>query len=249
VVEGAGSAPAIVLTPFPAELPGTALEAEVVSRSRSGTRVLPGRRATEGALRTALASGRIVHVASHGTLNPRSPMFSRLDLYPSTRSRPDDDGRLEVHELLDLVVHSPLVFLSGCETGAGVSGVTAFDRGEDYATLARTLLFAGADNVIATLWRVRDDGAAEFARLFYERLAGAETRGERGDTASVLQALADAQRALRRQERFRSAFYWAGFVLSGTGRIDGKSGEQGDSRKNASGVRSSNGAGRTLTAR
>ena len=70
---------------------------------------------------------------------------------------------LEVHEVVGLLVRSRLVFLSGCETGLGAAGARAFAAGEDYATLARAFHYAGAREVVATLWRVEDRGAAEFA--------------------------------------------------------------------------------------
>ncbi len=58
-------------------------------------------------------------------------------------SDPADDGQLEVHEIIGLRVHSPLVFLSGCETGLGGAWSTGFAPGDDFATLARAFLYAG----------------------------------------------------------------------------------------------------------
>jgi len=104
-------------------------------------------------------------------------------------------------------VSSPLVFLSGCETGLGPAGSTSFARGEDYATLAQSVLYAGARNVIATLWRVEDDGAAAFAARFYEHLRS-------GDPVT---ALALAQRDLLLHSRYNPPFYWAPYVIAGDG--------------------------------
>jgi CHAT domain-containing protein len=166
--------------------------------------------ATESELRTELESGGIVHVATHAELNSRNPMFSEIRLAASARSavRRDDDGRLYAYEAFGLHVRAPLVFLSGCETGAGSAWSTDFERGEDYATLARAFLFAGARNVIATLWPIEDEGAAELADRFYEHLR----------QSGAAQALALAQRETIRDERYRLPFYWAGYELSGAGR-------------------------------
>ena len=96
-------------------------------------------------------------------------MFSHVALASRDQTWGSDDGRLEVHELLNLSIDSRLVFLSGCETGLGVAGSTSFAPGEDYVTLAQAFLHSGADNVVATLWRVEDDGASTFTEAFYRR--------------------------------------------------------------------------------
>ena len=123
-------------------------------------------------------------------------------------ARTGEDGRLEVHEILGLRVRSPLVFLSGCETGLGTSGSTGFAQGEDFATLARAFLYAGARNVVATLWRVDDAGAAAFAAEYYRRL-GAE---------GPVEGLAGAQRAMVAGGRYGAPYYWAGYTVAGDGR-------------------------------
>ena len=199
------TAGAEVLAPDPDHLPATAAEAEAVARSMPGSSVLLGRHASERAAREALASGAVVHLAAHGELNPRNPMFSWIE---AASARHGEDGRLEVHEILGLRVRSPLVFLSGCETGLGTAGSTGFAQGEDFATLARAFLYAGARNVVATLWRVDDAGAAAFATEYYRRLG---VEGPAG-------ALAGAQRAMAAGGRWAAPYYWAGFTLAGDGR-------------------------------
>jgi len=177
-----------------------------VERSLPGTRVWLGTQATEARLRAALASLPIVHVAGHGVMNAANPMFSRLELARGDGTA-DDDGRLEVHEVLDLPIVSKLVFLSGCETGLGTAWSGAFARGEDYTTLAQAFLYAGARSIIATLWRVEDDGAAVFAQRFYEHLRNAPPE----------EALAAAQREMLADPRYRAPYYWAAYSLSGAG--------------------------------
>lgn len=198
--------------PFPERLPAT--EREVRSLAElAGADVALGERAREPAVRRALVAGSTVHVAAHGVMNVRNPMFSRIEL---SGGRPDgravgstDDGRLEVHEVLALSVRAPLVFLSGCETGLGAAWSTDLVPGEDYATLDRAFLYAGARNVVATLWRVEDEGAADFAAAFYRELAS-------GDP---VEALARAQRAsLTRPEDGSPPFHWAAYRMSGAGR-------------------------------
>ena len=197
---------ATAFAPFPRSLPGSARETRVFLRAVPGGRMEEGGRATEPRVRQALSAGGIVHLATHGIMNPRNPMFSRIELAPGGGGGgANDDGRLEVHELLALRLNGPLVFLSGCDTGLGASWSTTFARGDDYATLAQAFLYAGARTVAATLWRIGDEGAAAFAERFYVNLR----------TMAPAEAIAQAQRELLRDSRFSSPYYWAGYQLFG----------------------------------
>lgn len=202
---------AAVFAPFPGTLPATRGEAQSVRAAVSGAAVRFGGEATEARLREALATGAIVHVATHGVMNARNPLFSRLELAtPDSTGRElpgDDNGRLEVHELLNLHFQSPLVFLSGCETGLGASWTTGFETGQDYTTIEQALLFAGARNVVATLWSINDEGAAELARRFY---AARRSLG-------AAEALAQAQREMIAEPRWQSPYLWAAYKVSGGG--------------------------------
>jgi CHAT domain-containing protein len=201
-----------VFAPFPTDLPGTGAEAEAIGHLTAASLRYLGANATESTLRAKLAEPRIVHVATHGVLNARSPMFSRIELArASSVADPSNDGRLEVHEVLDLTIRSPLVFLSGCETGNGNAWSTSFARGDDYATLAEAFLYAGARNVISTLWRIEDRAAASFATTFYSGLG----------TKTPVEALGMAQRATLASRDYASPYYWAAYVTSGDGRSIG----------------------------
>lgn len=196
---------AIAYAPFPERLPATLEEARAFDRALGG-QVRIGRRATEASFRKSLGTVPIVHAATHGVLNPRNPMFTRIEMAGGSEADdPADDGRFELHELLGASVASSLVFLSGCETGLGASASSDFATGEDYATLAQAFLYAGVQHVVATLWRVEDEGAAAFAAAFYDAL--------RNHTPA--DALAEAKRRLLGDPRFRSPFYWAAYRLSG----------------------------------
>jgi CHAT domain-containing protein len=197
---------AAVLAPAFSALPATRREAGAVARSIPRAELLTGSVATEPRLREALGAGGLVHLAAHAELNSLNPMFSWLETARGRGGDPADDGRLEVHEILSLRVRSPLVFLSGCETGLGTELGGGFAAGEDFATLARAFLYAGAGSVVATLWRVDDEAAAALAERFYRRL----------DTGPSM-ALALAQRELLADRRYRAPFYWAGYTLAGDG--------------------------------
>ena len=202
--------------PFPGDLPASAGEVDAVRRAMPGVAERIGEQATEQAVLAALAEPGIVHVASHGVLNSRNPMFTRIELAsasPSSASRAgaaaDHDGRLEIHELLAASIRSPLVFLSGCETSVVETWLDDAVRGTDHTTLAQALLYAGAGNVVGTLWRIDDAGAAAFAEQFYRSLP----------RQAAARSLALAQRAMLSSPRFAHPYYWAGYNLIGEGRF------------------------------
>ena len=198
-----------VFAPEPDRLPASAREARAVEQAMPGAHAFVGAAATEARVREALMTEPLVHIAGHGTLNAANPLFSRLELQAGAGERAEDDGRLEVHEVLDLHIASTLVFLSGCETGLGLSGSTVYARGEDFTTLAQAFLHAGARDVVATLWPVKDEGAAAFASAFYLAL----------DRMPAVEALARAQRDLLSDSRYSAPFYWAAYDLTGGGEI------------------------------
>jgi CHAT domain-containing protein len=200
-----------VFAPLTGTLPATAVEAREIARLVSGAVVHRDHQASPARLRQALGSTGIVHLATHAELNRHNPLFSQIRL----RDSRGGEDRVEVHEVMSLRIRSDLIFLSGCETGLGAGAGGAFETGEDYATLARAFHYAGAPRVIATLWRVEDRGAAELAIRFY--------RYYRDGAAA--DALARAQRELMGDPRYRSPFYWSGYVLSGDpGRVTPQTG-------------------------
>jgi len=93
------------------------------------------------------------------------------------------------------------VVLSACSSNTG-----ALLRGEGVMSLARAFFQAGAHTVVASLWRLRDDEAADFFDRFYRHL---------GQGASVSGALQAAQRDLIAAGAPAAA--WAGIVVLGDG--------------------------------
>lgn len=94
-----------------------------------------------------------------------------------------------------------LVVLSTCESGRGDAV-----RGQGVLGLRRAFLLAGAESVVATLWRVDDQATAYFmARFYAELLRGA-------DRSIALQRT--MQRMLTTQGK-HEAHRWAPFVLIG----------------------------------
>lgn len=153
-------------------LPYSESEVRGLAAHFGGTRrLLSGPRASEGALREALASGAaVVHVASHGFLDPLSYGSSGILLSPSRG--PGEDGLLEAREVLDLEVDAGLVVLSGCSTGTG-----RLVRGEGFLGLPHALFQSGARSIVMSLWAVGDRSAALLMERFYAGLAAGRAVG------------------------------------------------------------------------
>jgi CHAT domain-containing protein len=73
--------------------------------------------------------------------------------------------------------------------------------------LARSFLHAGADQVVASLWMVRERATAELMKLFYSSYF----KQKLGPSA----ALRAAQVAMLHQSRWRDPYFWAAFGLYG----------------------------------
>ena len=197
----------VAFAPLPDSLPGTEREVRAIHDLVPGSQLAIGRAATEQRVRAALASAHPIHIASHGAHNDQNPLFSRMTVGQAVDSTAPNDGQLEVREVLGLHTESPLVFLSGCETGVTTTAAP-FTEDLEEGSLAHAFLVAGAANVIATLWRVDDDDAAQVVRLTYQRLA-------RGEAPAA--ALAGAQRvALHRNQRWT----WAAYAVWSTERAN-----------------------------
>ncbi len=164
------------------------------------TRVVQGFDATRDlVLAQGLAGREVIHLATHAIVDDRRPersvlMLSQIDAKGRAR-----DGRLGVHDIYGLRLDAELVVLSACDSARG-----AYVSGEGLMGLTRAFLFAGARSVLGSLWRVHDRGAGPLLTRFHEA---------RLDGASPAAALRTAQRAMRREARWRAPYYWAPFVL------------------------------------
>jgi CHAT domain-containing protein/Flp pilus assembly protein TadD len=197
---------------------GTALEAVALGRLEATRReaeaivrlVAPGQAqvalgfdANRAALlEGTLGSARVLHFATHGVLDTRSPELSGLVL---SRFAPDGrrrDGFLRLQDVYGLRLPSDLVVLSGCQTALGREV-----RGEGLVGLTSGFMYAGVPRVAASLWRVPDRATAELMQRFYEGLLR--------DGLSAAAALRRAQLGVRAERRWSDPYYWAAFVLEG----------------------------------
>ena len=150
-----------------------------------------------------LSRYRIVHVAAHGLVNAARPELSGILLSLFDRDGRPQPGFFTAGDALGLDLPADLVVLSGCRTALGREM-----KGEGIVGLTRGFLYAGAQRVVASLWKVDDAATAALMERFYRALLGPR----RLPPAAALRA---AQLELRSQPRFRHPYYWAGFQLVG----------------------------------
>jgi CHAT domain-containing protein len=177
-------------------LPAAGAEARLAARFARGSVVRLGASASETFFKSAaLDSFRVVHLATHALVSDWSPARTALALAPGG----GEDGFLGPGDLMGLRIPADVVVLSGCRTAGGV-----VLGGEGVRGLTAPLLEAGARSVVATLWEVRDRGAARMVEGIYRSLAAG-----RPLSAAVREAKLEAIRQGARPEE------WAAFVLVG----------------------------------
>ena len=193
----------LAMAPADAQLPRAAIEVRDIGRLFQGTsRVIVGKSATETLFKKEAEGYDYLHLATHGALNRNAPLLSALEFEPDDQN----DGRLELHEIVGMKLHARLVTLSACETALGEGYFTDIPAGNEFVGMTQAFLSAGGQSVLASLWPVNDESTQKLMEEFYRLLP--KTGGAT--------ALARAQQQIRRSDpRFRHPYYWAGFVMVG----------------------------------
>jgi CHAT domain-containing protein len=201
-----GSAGMLAVAPARSGLAHAGAEARAINAMfKSNSKALLGEAATESAFKREAGEFRLLHLATHGYFNKLNPMLSGLEL----ESDEDNDGMLELHEILGLELKAELVTLSACQTGLGSGHFAEVPAGDDFVGLTRAFLYAGSTSVMATLWEVDDASTLDLMKQFY---GGLQVAGSVQDKAD---ALAQAQRKLLSTDRYKHPYYWAPFLLVG----------------------------------
>lgn len=186
-------------------LPWSRREAEAIAAIVPAGRsllALDFRASRATALSPELSGYRIVHFATHGVIDSHTPALSGMMLSRVRENGAPQEGFLGLRDVYNLRLGADLVVLSGCETALGKQV-----RGEGLVGLTQGFLYAGARQVVASLWRIEDRATAELMSHFY--------RGLLIEGRAPAAALRQAQLAIRDDKRWRSPYYWSGFVLQG----------------------------------
>jgi CHAT domain-containing protein len=181
-----------------AGLPGTSEEVKKILELFPDNLSAFGSSGSETFVKKNAAKFNFIHFATHGSYNFSQPLYSCLLFPPSD----EDDGRLNVYEVLEMDLNAKLVTLSACETGLG-----NLNRGDELIGLSRAFLFAGSSSVLVSLWAVADYQTSMLMTSFYGHLKD----------HSVQEALTLAQREVIK--KFPQPLYWSPFILIGNGTV------------------------------
>jgi CHAT domain-containing protein len=149
-----------------------------------------------------LSQYRFLHFATHGFADPNNPELSGIVLSLVDKTGKSIDGYLQLGDIFNLNFPSDLVVLSACETGLGKDV-----SGEGLVGLTRGLMYAGAERVAVSLWRVDDDATAKLMQEFYKQML------QKGKSPTA--ALREAQLGLWKDPNLNKPLYWAAFTLQG----------------------------------
>jgi len=121
--------------------------------------------AQEETLKNMAGLCRYLHLATHSFVNQDKPELSGIVFSQPQDSLSVEDGILYSGEIYNLDLAADLVVLSSCESGIGKQV-----RGEGMLALTRGFLYAGAKNLLVSLWKVSDRQASDLMSAFYRNL-------------------------------------------------------------------------------
>jgi len=183
-------------------------ETEVASVAKTfgpaSNKVFIGRAASEKTFRALAPTYATIHLATHGVLDNRHPLYSHL-LLTKSAGDPENDGLLEAREIMNMNLHADLAVLSACETANG-----RISPGEGVMGMSWAFFVAGTRSMLVSQWKVNSASTSRLMVDFYQAQSSNPARHD-GNAA----ALRDADLRMMKNQQFRHPFYWAGFVLIG----------------------------------
>jgi CHAT domain-containing protein len=156
----------------------------------------------DNALNAASSKVSILHFATHALLDEKRPELSGIVLSLVGPDGSPRNGLLRLVDIYQWRISAQLVVLSACRTALG----TRLEN-EGQIGLVRGFFYAGASDVLATLWSVDDRATAIFMGEFYKALLR--------DRLPPSTALRRAQNEIRKDARWSDPFYWSAFSLIG----------------------------------
>lgn len=147
-----------------------------------------------------VADYRYVHLATHGFIEEDNPGQSSLVFRAGKGT--GEDGILYLGEIYNLNLNADVVVLSACDTGLG-----QLTNNEGVVGLTRGFMYAGARNLVVTMWIASDVGARDAMVPFYKHLKKGRSHAE---------AMRLAKREFIKRSIVHAApYYWAPYIVIG----------------------------------
>jgi CHAT domain-containing protein/predicted negative regulator of RcsB-dependent stress response len=195
------------------ELTSSFVEVRRVATRYANADTLIGPQVTEEDVRRKLQEQfDVILFSLHGRVNEKRPFYSALVINPDSVSSgfsPTDEHLMTQEIQAEFKLQADLVYLSACESASG-----RLYRGEGIVGLQRAFLIAGANSVIANLWKVDDGFAGNQTVQFFN----AWSRGNFSKAEALRQAQIGLIHQLRKSEAFKKnphPYLWASVTLAG----------------------------------
>ncbi len=166
-----------------------------IDKSIDASHIFLSDAATESVFKKHSSSSGIIHLSTHSFLNDMQPV-----IFFSNKNDKENDGLLELGEIMNLKLNCDLVVLSSCNSGRGIT-----DKAEGVLGMTKAFHGAGAKSVVVSLWDVNDKYTSILMSSFYKNLA---------DGMDKPSALRKAKLEVIRNYS-PNPYFWAAFTLNG----------------------------------
>lgn len=184
-------------------LPGTLDEVQSVEKiykTYAGADTYTYAEASKSVLTSdSISTYSIIHLATHGVVDEEQPELSCV----YTSGTTEENDRIYSGDMYNMHLNADLVALSACQTGLG-----KIAKGEGMIGLSRALFYAGADNIMVSLWKVSDQSTQVYMQYFY-------TNVEMKKNNSFAQSSREAKIKLLQSADFNNPYHWSAFILIG----------------------------------
>lgn len=171
------------------------MELESIDKTISDNIIFISKDATESNFKKYAPGSNVIHISTHSFLLKDQPLilFSPME-------NDEDDGFLELGEIVQLNLNSDLVVLSSCRSGLG-----RIDAAEGIIGMQKAFMDAGSKSVLVSLWDVNDKYTSYFMKDFYKFLSDGKSKAE---------ALREAKLSFIKNYS-ANPYYWSAFTLAG----------------------------------